>query len=107
MQVLIITFRLDGLDAATYAQAAEALAPQFTAVPGLISKTRLADPETNTYGGVYFFAERRSVDDYLASAIVQALHANPHLADVTARVYGTLEAPTRTTRGPLPVASAA
>jgi putative monooxygenase ydhR len=107
MQTLIITFRLDGLDAAAYAQAAEEMAPQFAAVPGLIGKTWLADPETNTYGGVYFFAERRSVDDYLASAIVQALHANPHLADVTARVYGTLEAPTRITWGAQPVASAA
>ena len=107
MQTLIITFRLDGLDAAAYAQAAEAMAPQFAAVPGLLGKTWLADPATNAYGGVYFFADRRSVDDYLASAIVRAMQANPHLADVTARVYGTLEAPTRVTRGAPPVAPAA
>ena len=106
MQTLIITFRLDGLDAAAYAQAAEAMAPQFAAVPGLIAKTWLADEATNTYGGVYFFADRRSVDGYLASAIVEAMHANPHLVDVTARVYGTLEAPTRITRGAPAAASA-
>ena len=107
MQALIITFRLNGLDPAAYARAAEAMAPQFAAVPGLIGKTWLADEATNTYGGVYFFADRRAVDGYLDSALVEGMRANPNLADVTAQAYGTLEAPTRITRGALPVAAAA
>ena len=99
MQTLIITFQLDGLDEATYRRQTEAVAPQFATVPGLIGKTWLADPATNAYGGVYFFADRVSLEDYLDSAFVRAMRANPHLANVTVRAFGTIEPATRMTRG--------
>ena len=47
------------------------------------------------------------VDAYLTSPIVQAMHANPHLSGITALVSGTLEAPSRITRGAVAVVSAA
>lgn len=106
MQTLIITFQLDGLDPAAYAHSAEAMAPQFVEVPGLLAKTWLADEATNTYGGVYFFADRTSVDAYLASPIVQALHANPHFSGITALVSGVLEAPSRITHGAVAASAA-
>ena len=44
---------------------------------------------------------------YLTSPIVQAMHANPHFSGITALVSGTLEAPSRITRGAVAVVSAA
>ena len=51
MNVLIVTFRLDGMSEEEYSQACEEVAPLFTAVAGLVAKVWLADPATNAYGG--------------------------------------------------------
>lgn len=101
MHVLIITFELDNLDDAAYRQQAAAIAPNFTRVPGLLSKTWLADPERNTFGGVYFFQDRAALMGYLDSEIVRGLRANPHFANVTAHIFGTVEAATAITGGAL------
>jgi hypothetical protein len=97
MDILIVTFRLVGLDDATYRAHAEALAPRFLGVPGLLAKTWLADPATNTYGGVYAFADRASLEAYLASDIVSGMLANPHFEAIELRAFGTVEAATRIT----------
>lgn len=101
MHVLIITFSLTGLEDAAYRQHAQALAPTFTQIPGLVSKTWLADEVGNTYGGIYFFQDAASRQQYLESAIVANLKANPAFADLSLRTFGTVEAATAITGGPL------
>jgi hypothetical protein len=101
MHVLIIAFKLAGLADADYRQHAQALAPQFMQVPGLVSKTWLADEASNTYGGVYFFEDAASLQHYLESETVRDMKASPALADVSIRAFGTVEAATAITGGPL------
>ena len=101
MHVLIITFKLAGLADADYRQHATALAPQFLQVPGLVSKTWLADEASNTYGGVYFFEDAASLQRYLESAIVAGMKANPVFTELTIRAFGTVEAASAITGGPL------
>jgi hypothetical protein len=104
VQVLIITFKLNGLADADYRQHVIALAPQFLQVPGLMSKTWLADEVSNTYGGVYLFEDAASLQRYLGSAIVTDMRANPALAELSIRTFGTVEAATAITGGPLAAA---
>jgi hypothetical protein len=99
--VLIITFALNDLADADYRQLAEALAPQFLQVPGLMSKTWLADEVSNTYGGIYDFEDAAAHQRYLASEIVMGMKANPAFAEVRIRPFGTIEAATAITGGPL------
>lgn len=101
MHVLIITFELAGLADADYRQHAQALAPQFLQVPGLVSKTWLADEANNTYGGVYVFEDAASLQGYLDSGIVAGMKANPVFAELSIRSFGTVEAATAITAGPL------
>ena len=105
MEMLIVTFRLNGLDDAAYRATVEAMAPVFLEVPGLLGKTWLADPATKTYGGVYAFVDRQSLEAYLASDIVRSMRADPHLDDMQTRAFGTVEGATRITHGLLPVAA--
>ena len=105
MEMLMVTFRLNGLDDATYRASVEVMAPIFLDVPGPLGKTWLADPATKTYGGVYAFVDRQSLDAYLASDIVRSMLANPHLNNMQTRAYCTLEGATRITHGLLPVAA--
>ena len=99
MNVLIVTFRVEGMAAAAYSRACQELAPRLAAVPGLISKVWLADPATKTYGGVYRFRDRQALDAYLASELFASLAGLPGLGEVMAQAYGVLEGPTRVTRG--------
>ena len=104
MDMLIVTFQLNGLDDDAYRSSVDAMAPVFRDVPGLLGKIWLADPASQTYGGVYAFADRQALEAYLASDIVRAMRANPHLDGIEMRAFGTIEEATRVTHGLLPMA---
>ncbi len=69
-------------------------------LPSLISKTWLANEETNTYGGVYVWRSREAMEAYKGSDIYKGIATNPHFADVSTKDFAVLEGPTRVTRGP-------
>jgi heme-degrading monooxygenase HmoA len=99
MHVQIVTFNLKGIGEEEYRKMAEAVAPAFAEMPGLVSKHWLADAETNTYGGAYVWRDREAMEAYLESEVFAGMAANPHLENVTARDFGVLEGPTRVTGG--------
>lgn len=75
------------------------LAPAFAAVEGLQSKVWLADPDTNTYGGVYTFASDADVDRFLASQLFADVGAHPSLVNPSVRRFQVIDEPTQITRG--------
>ena len=97
MHVQIVTFNLKGISEEEYQKLAEAVAPAFAEMPGLISKHWLADAETNTYGGSYVWRDREAMEAYAGSAIFATMASNPNLENVTSRDFAVLEAPTRVT----------
>lgn len=96
--IQIVTFELAGLDPDAYRAHCETVAPAFAEIPGLRAKAWLADPATNTYGGLYAWASRNAMEDYLSGPIFGALLANPGMAGVTTRDFAVLERPTQITR---------
>ena len=103
MQILIVTFQLDGIDEADYERMTVAIAPAIAQTPGLLGKAFLADSETNTYGGVYLFESRQAIARYLDSEVTRAVQANPQFVNFSARAFDTIEAATRVTQGRLPL----
>jgi hypothetical protein len=97
MNVLTITFTLDGMTPAEYHAMAEQIAPAFAEVPGLSSKIWLADEAAGVYGGVYLFIDRPALDAYLASDLLEQAAATPGLTGFTSTAYDVLEAPTAVT----------
>ena len=79
------------------------LAPQFNAVPGLLSKTWIQDGDL--LGGIYTFRDQASVDAYAAGPIVTAMMSDPTLSDFRLEQYDVLENLSAITRG-LPAAVA-
>jgi hypothetical protein len=96
--IQLVTFQLEGLSPDAYRAHCEAAAPAFTQIPGLRAKAWLANPSTNTYGGVYAWDSREAMEAYVAGPIFGALLANPAMAGVTTRDFGVLERPTQITR---------
>ncbi len=99
MQLLIVTFNLNDLSDADYRQACVDEAPAFAALPGLVSKTWLADEATNTYGGVYAFEDRGALDAYLGSDLFKGFAADPTLPNLITAAFEILDAPGAITRG--------
>ena len=99
MHVLIVTFNLKDNGEQEYNGIAESFAPAFANLPGLVSKTWLADAETNTYGGAYVWRSREASEDYKETDIYKGMEANPHFENFSVRDFAVLEGPTRVTRG--------
>ena len=105
MHIQIINFSLEDMDEENYRCRVEAIAPAFGNLPGLVSKTWLADPETNTYGGVYVWQDREAMEAYKQTDIYKGMLANPHFGRVIVKDFAVLESPTRITRGLAAVAA--
>ena len=99
MHIRVVNFDLVGISEEDYTHQAEMLAPAFAGLPGLVSKTWLADAATNTYGGVYLWRDREAMESYRTSDIYKGMLANPHFRNVSAKDFAVLENPTSVTRG--------
>jgi hypothetical protein len=99
MHIQVITFKLDGIDDAAYQAHAEQHAPGFAALPGLRAKIWLANPQANTYGGIYTWDGVAAMRAYQGGQIFQGLRANPHMIDVAVRDFSVMDGPTKVTRG--------
>jgi len=98
MQALIVTFRLDGITHEQFLAGCEEVAPAFAAVPGLISKTWMADEGSGLYGGLYLFDGEPALSAYLASDLFRGgVLGNPAFAGIEVRSAAVAEGPTRTT----------
>jgi hypothetical protein len=100
MYIQIVNFSLNGITPEQYKHACEEkYAPLFVDMPGLVSKVWLSDPASNTFGGVYTWADRESMEAYKRSPIFQSLLANPAMGFLTSRDFEVLDVPSRMTNG--------
>ena len=107
MHVLVVNFNLKGITEEDYLGLVEPIAPAFAGLPGLISKTWLANAETNTYGGVYVWSDHGAMEAYKSTDIYKGMQANPYFDNVTVTDFAVVENATRVTRGPIETADSA
>ena len=99
VHIQIINFGLKDISEDQYSGQVESVASAFAELPGLVSKTWLANEETNTYGGVYVWQNREALEAYKETEIYKGMAADPHFEDFTVKDFAVLEGPTRATRG--------
>ena len=97
MHIQLVTYALQGITDADLRAGAEAVAPAFAALPGLASKVWLADPASNTYGGIYTWESEAAMRAYLDGPLFASMRENPTLAGVQSRAFAVLPEPTRIT----------
>jgi quinol monooxygenase YgiN len=105
MHVLVVNFNLKDINEEDYLGLIEPIAPAFAGLPGLVSKTWLANERTNTYGGVYIWSDREAMEAYKQTDIYKGMQANPHFENVTVTDFAIVEGATRLTRGHVEVAA--
>lgn len=103
MHALVITFQLMNLSHDDYAKSCVEEAPVIAQQAGLIAKVWLASPETNTYGGMYTWRDRQSMEAFMQSDLVRSWATDPSVVGFMSRDYAVLEEPTRVTAGVLAV----
>jgi quinol monooxygenase YgiN len=103
--IQVVYFNLNGLSDAEYCGVCNRLAPELARVPGLISKVWLADAASNSYGGVYTWADQQALDDFTRSDFFKAFVTNPSFANIASKVFGILEGPSEVTRTAIPIAA--
>ena len=91
MHAQVITFGLNGITEEQFHEAAGADAPTFANLPGLLAKVWLRDPETNTYGGLYLWADQEAYEGYIKGEVFDAIKTNPNLKNVESRDFGVFE----------------
>ena len=98
MVIQVVNFNLEGITHEQYQEAAKEVAPSFKELSGLRSKVWLSDEENNTYGGVYTWENRQSMENYLSSSFYdEVLGNNPAFVNINYKVYEVLEEPTSIT----------
>jgi len=91
MHAQVVTFGLNGITEEQFREVAGADAPTFTTLPGLLAKVWLRDPETNTYGGIYLWADQETYEGYIKGEIFDGIKGNQHLKDFESRDFGVFD----------------
>lgn len=91
MHAQVITFGLNGITEEQFHEACTADAPMFANLPGLLAKVWLRDPGTNTYGGLYLWADREDYDRYIKGEVFNAIKADANLENVESRDFGVFD----------------
>ena len=99
MYIQIINFQLKDLSEEGYAGICDDIAPAFANVPGLLSKVWLSNSSTGTYGGVYFWSDRKAMEDFIQTELFNTVATHPNLTNITSTDFTVMEEPTRVTRG--------
>lgn len=99
MHVQVVNFHLKDMTDGEYAKLCDDFAPTIAAIPGLISKTWLADPASNTYGGVYTWRDRTAMEAYASSDLFRSVLSHPNLADINSTDFSVMYGPTAVTHG--------
>ena len=99
MLVQIVNFNLNGMSEQEYKQTCDTLACSICEIPGLEAKYWLSDGAANTFGGVYIWKDKTSLENFSKSELFNTIATHPNLANITSRVFEVLEGPTKVTRG--------
>jgi len=91
MHAQVITFGLKDITEEQFHEAASADVPAFVGMADLLGKVWLRDPETNTYGGLYLWADQEAYEGYVKGEVFNAIKTNPHLKDFESRDFGVFE----------------
>jgi heme-degrading monooxygenase HmoA len=96
MHVQIVTFNLGRISESEYIDIASQLAPRFAALPGLLAKVWLENPDSGTYGAIYLWEDEEAMDRFMATDLFEG--SNRGFANLVTEDFSVLENLTRATQ---------
>lgn len=74
MYVQFVKFR-SGLTESQVRETMEQRAPEFRAIPSLVQKFYVREPETGEYGGIYIWESKEAMEAYRGSELARSIPA--------------------------------
>ena len=100
MHAQLITYQLQGISQPDYLkQMVEPDAPILAKVPGLLSKTWLADEKKNSFGGFYLWENKTAMESFMNSDLVKAVVSRPFVKNVSSVDFEVNQKASLITRG--------
>ena len=99
MHVQIINFKLKDLSEEEYFGIAKEIAPAYAKVQGLLSKVWIANSTTGVFGGVYFWNNRKAMEEFAETELFKKVATHPNLTNIISTDFAVMDGPTKTTRG--------
>src|SRR5881409_2015391 len=91
MHAQVVTFGLNGISEEQFHEAVGPDTKLFANLPGLLAKIWLRDPESNTYGGLYIWADQEAYERYIKGEVFNAIKADQNLKNVESCDFGVFE----------------
>ena len=91
MHAQVVTFGLNGITEEQFQEASRAETQTFANLPGLLAKIWLRNPETNTYGGLYLWADQEAYERYIKGEVFNTIKEDQNLKNVESRDFGVFE----------------
>lgn len=98
MHVQVATYRMADISDAEFIEANKEFAAMMSAVPGLLAKVWLKDPDENVYVGIYLWQDRDACGSFLAGELWASVVNDDSLSDLESRDFAVMEELTRATQ---------
>lgn len=98
MHIQVVTYRVADVTEADFVEANREFAAAMAAVPGLLAKVWLQQPDGNVYGGLYLWRDREAYEDFLASDLWAEALEDESMLDVTSTDFGVMAELTQITQ---------
>lgn len=99
-KILQVNFKFN-VPKSDYEQAAQSLASEFAAVPGLVWKVWLMNEADSEAGGIYLFDSEKSLNTYLSGPLAAQIKSHPALSEMSVKQFDNMADVTAVTRGPV------
>ena len=104
-KILQINFKFN-VSSSEYTEAVTPMAENIANVPGLLWKVWLMNETNQEAGGIYWFNDAASLENYLESPIVATISQHPALEDISVKIFDNIAALSEVTNGPVYIAAA-
>ncbi len=99
MHIQVVTYRLaEQTSDADFIEANQEFATAMAAVPGLLAKVWLKNPDDEVYGGVYLWRDRQACDSFVASDLWRSVLSDDSAIGLASSDYTVMEELTKATQ---------
>lgn len=98
MFVQVINFNLEGMTEDEWHAAGRRLLEDYSQTPGLLAKVWIGNPETNTFGGIYFWQDEEALDEFNDGPLGQRIMNHPNYANVSFNRFRIVDELTKKTQ---------
>lgn len=98
MHVQVVTYRMAEITEPEFIEANREFAEMMAAVPGLLAKVWLKEPERNRFGGLYLWRDREAFENFMAGSLWAEVLADDSLSELSSNDFEVMDTLTEVTQ---------